>query len=160
MAAELAPTSVSDEVTIVLDYYEAMLEATRARTNTVGTAQVSANPRLIRRAISNLISNALKATPRGGTITINIRADGDAAQIAVPNDGTGIPTAILPKIFDRFFRADSSRTQRPEGHGLGLAILRAIARMHGGDTFAHSGDNWSEVGFKISKNPGKSQTIS
>ncbi|PLC52963.1 two-component sensor histidine kinase [Pollutimonas nitritireducens] len=149
--SELTSTSIGKEIAIVIDYYEAMLEESGVAVNTVGNAQVLANSRLIRRAISNLVSNAIKASPRGELITIGIHEDPEAIQIIVRNSGAGIPVDILSKIFDRFFRADSARTQRPEGHGLGLAIVKAIARMHGGETVARSGKNWSEVGFNISK---------
>lgn len=153
VAAELTPTGMRSEVAIVLDYYEAMLDSAELRVNVVGDADVLANTRLIRRAISNLVSNAVKASPPGETISIEIHDHRESVHIGVRNSGTGIPEEVLPKIFERFFRADSSRTQRPEGHGLGLglSIVNAIARMHGGDTFARSGKGWSEVGFYIEK---------
>nr|WP_255772799.1 heavy metal sensor histidine kinase [Paracandidimonas lactea] len=151
VAAELVPISMRSEVVIVLDYYEAMLDSAELRVNVVGDADASANARLIRRAISNLVSNAIKATPPGEVISIEIHSDVERAHIKVRNSGTGIPEEVLPKIFERFFRADLSRTQRPQGHGLGLSIVSAIARMHGGGTFARSGKDWSEVGFYIAR---------
>lgn len=152
VAAELTPTCIRREVEIVLDYYEAMLDAAKLRVNVVGDADVLANVRLIRRAISNLISNAIKASPRDETINIEIQCHDEIARIRVHNLGTGIPENDLPKIFERFFRVDASRTQRISGHGLGLSIVNAIARMHGGGTFAHSGEGWTQVGFYIDRN--------
>lgn len=149
MAVDLSETSVRREVTKVLDYYEAMLEDGGLSFEIVGDAKVWANAGLIRRAISNLISNAIKATRPGERITVGIHSIEGFAHVEVHNVGDGIPEEIAPQIFDRFFRADSSRSKWPEGHGLGLAIVRAIACMHGGGTFARSGDKWSEVGFYI-----------
>ena len=151
VAAELTLTCIRSEVGIVLDYYEAVLESADVRVNVVGDAGVLANARLIRQAISNLVSNAVKATPQGETISIEIHSDLESVHIKVRNRGPGISEEDLPRIFERFFRADSSRTQRPQGHGLGLSIVSAIARMHGGGTFARSGDGWTEIGFYIGR---------
>ncbi len=152
VAAELTLTCIRSEVGTVLDYYEAVLESADVRVNVVGDADVLANARLIRRAISNLVSNAVKATPQGERISIEIHSDLESVHIKVRNHGPVISEENLPRIFERFFRADSSRTQRPQGHGLGLSIVSAIARMHGGGTFARSGDGWTEIGFYIGRN--------
>ncbi|MYZ42536.1 heavy metal sensor histidine kinase [Schauerella aestuarii] len=152
-ALDRAVISVRDEVAIVLDYYEAMLDSANISVQVVGAARATASPRLMRRAISNLVSNAIKATPSGQNISIWIRCESNTVQVEVRNPGDGIAQDMLGKIFDRFYRGDSARADRPEGHGLGLAIVRAIARMHGGDTFARSGASWSEVGFSIQREP-------
>src|SRR3546814_2932743 len=70
---------------------------------------------------------------------------------SVRNPGTPIHRDALPRIFDRFFRADDARSGRADGHGLGLAIVSAIARMHGGAAFAKSDNHGSEVGFTIQR---------
>ena len=85
------------------------------------------NPTLVREAMKNLVENALKFTPEGGTITTSARADPPVFSVA--DSGPGIPEAELPLIFERFHRAPESSTT--EGSGLGLAIVQEVARKHG-----------------------------
>ena len=85
----------------------------------------------IQRAVSNLLDNALKYTPRGGTVTVSVEGSPDQVAFSVNDTGPGISDRDLPHIFDRFFRGDRSRV-RP-GAGLGLNLSLAIARAHGGD---------------------------
>ena len=85
----------------------------------------------MQRVITNLLDNAVKFTPAGGTITISARRDGAQARIDVADNGPGIEAADLPRIFDRFFRAEKSRST--PGSGLGLSLARAIVRAYGGE---------------------------
>ncbi len=71
------------------------------------------------------------------------------ARVEVRNPGPAIPAADLPRIFDRFFRSGQSRAPRSEGHGLGLAIVRAIARMHGGEVDAASDERGTVIGITL-----------
>jgi signal transduction histidine kinase len=82
--------------------------------------------------VGNLVSNALANTPPGGTVVLKTCSDSCAVQIAVSDTGIGIPAKALPRVFDRFFRVDSSRSQVLGGTGLGLAIVKSIAELHGG----------------------------
>lgn len=91
---------------------------------------ITANRSRIQRLLGNLLDNAIKHTPQGGSITVSCRRTGDMAEIKVKDTGEGIAPADLPHIFKRFWRADSSRT-RP-GNGLGLALVKAIAEGAGG----------------------------
>jgi two-component system heavy metal sensor histidine kinase CusS len=96
---------------------------------------------MLRRAISNLLSNAIRHTPAGGHVEVVIGAADSAVGLQVRNPGETIPEEHLPRIFDRFYRVDTSRHGAAgEGAGLGLAITRAIARAHKGDAVAHSQD--------------------
>jgi signal transduction histidine kinase len=99
---------------------------------------VSADPKRLEQVLWNLLANALKFTPNGGTIDILVRNGGDLAQVAVKDSGPGIHPDFLPHVFDRFTQADSSTTRRFGGLGLGLSIVRYIVEMHGGFVQAES----------------------
>ena len=89
------------------------------------------NVSMIQRMISNLLDNALKYTPSGGKVHVRLKESGSRAVLTVTDTGIGISSADLPRIFDRFYRCDQSRSQ--SGTGLGLSLARAIARAHGGE---------------------------
>lgn len=96
---------------------------------------------LLRRAFSNLLSNAIRYTPHGGIIRVHLSADeGAHAIVSIANSGEDIPAKHLPKLFDRFYRIDPSRHRQSEGTGLGLAITKAIVESHDGAISAHSGN--------------------
>ncbi|MFZ0817065.1 MAG: heavy metal sensor histidine kinase [Candidatus Sulfotelmatobacter sp.] len=93
---------------------------------------------LLQRAVGNLVSNALAHTPRGGEIVLGTgvdfsNPDFSTIRVEVSDTGVGIPSEALPRVFDRFFRVDSSRSQGSGGTGLGLAIVQSIALLHGGN---------------------------
>lgn len=94
--------------------------------------QVRADPRLLRRALQNLIANALRHTPSGGRILLSASKVEDAEEIAVSDDGEGIPAELLPRLGDRFLRVDQGRGRATGGAGLGLAIVKGIMELHGG----------------------------
>ncbi|CAB3626350.1 heavy metal sensor histidine kinase [Achromobacter aegrifaciens] len=148
-AADLAQVSLAAEARRVAEYYEATLEESGVHLRCAGDATVAANAGLVRRALANLISNAIKATPRGGEIVLTCSASPAGARVEVRNPGPPIPPTDLPRIFDRFFRSSQARAPRSEGHGLGLAIVRAIARMHGGEVDAASGAHGTVVGITL-----------
>lgn len=87
---------------------------------------------LLQRAVGNLISNALAHTPAGGSVVLGADTDSALIRIEVSDTGTGIPSEALPRVFDRFFRVDTSRAQASGGTGLGLAIVQSIMLLHGG----------------------------
>jgi len=87
---------------------------------------------LMLRALSNLVANAIAHTPPGGRVMLAAAADGEALRIDVSDTGTGIPAEALPRVFDRFFRVDPSRSKISGGTGLGLAIVQSIMTIHGG----------------------------
>ncbi|MBV9296569.1 MAG: heavy metal sensor histidine kinase, partial [Acidobacteriaceae bacterium] len=88
---------------------------------------------LMQRALSNLVSNAVAHTPSGGSIVMSAKTDRSHLQIEVSDTGIGIPAEALPRVFDRFFRIDASRSQVSGGTGLGLAIVQSITLLHGGN---------------------------
>ncbi len=91
----------------------------------------------LNQVLSNLVSNALRYTPRGGTITINTEAIQNGTRITLHDTGSGIPAEDLPFVFDRFWRGDRSRSERTHS-GLGLAIAKQLIRAHGGTIAAQS----------------------
>ncbi|MFC0526893.1 sensor histidine kinase [Phytohabitans kaempferiae] len=97
-----------------------------------GPAQVYADPDRLRQVLGNLVTNALRATSSGGSVTLTAAVDGTTAVVRVADTGTGIAPAALPYVFDRFWRADSARGRRTGGSGLGLSIARQIVTDHGG----------------------------
>lgn len=90
------------------------------------------DPDYLERAIANLVENAVKYTPQGGKITISLSADTLQATVKVSDNGVGIPKKDLPRIFERFYRVDRSRSREMGGTGLGLSIVKHIAQAHGG----------------------------
>jgi two-component system, OmpR family, heavy metal sensor histidine kinase CusS len=120
----------------VMEYYEASaadggVSLTRSATEAPVTAELDRT--LVQRAVGNLVSNALANTPPGGAVVLGTNADDSTVRIEVSDTGVGIPAEALPKVFDRFFRVDSSRSQGSGGTGLGLAIVQSIALLHGGN---------------------------
>ena len=96
----------------------------------VPPAQV--DPDRIDQVVGNLVENALRYTPAGGTVRLVLRPEGDQARISVADTGPGIEAADLPHIFERLYVAQRYRPARPEGSGLGLAIVRQLAEAMGG----------------------------
>jgi two-component system heavy metal sensor histidine kinase CusS len=149
VARRSAPVSLVDQVRMVLDFHEAMLEDTGLRVHVSGDARIGIDAGLVRRALSNLLSNASRYATPGSTIAVVIDTQPDGVWIKVANRGEPVPADVLPNLFKRFFRAERSRTDSSEHHGLGLAIVAAIARMHGGQTRATSRSGVTEISFSI-----------
>lgn len=126
---------LADEARALAEFYEALAEEGGMRIEVCEEAAgvaVQGDRLMLRRAVSNLLSNALRHTPTGGTITISIGRDGNEAVLAVSNPGEPIPAEEQSRIFERFHRAGADRRDRGEGAGLGLAIVRSIVEAHGG----------------------------
>ncbi len=103
-----------------------------------GAEKLCADPDAIRQVLTNLMENSLRHTPAGGTITCLARRQGNGVAIAVRDSGTGITREHLPRIFERFYRADASRSREEGGTGLGLAIVKHLVEAHGGRVSAES----------------------
>jgi signal transduction histidine kinase len=99
---------------------------------------VQADPDMLTRVFSNLCDNALRHTPADGCVTIAAEQHGQELVISVTDTGEGIPPEALPRIFERFFRADTSRQSATGGSGLGLAIVQAIVEAHHGKIWAEN----------------------
>jgi signal transduction histidine kinase len=92
----------------------------------------------LRRAITNLLDNALRHTPPEGRVTLSAESLPGAVRISVQDTGEGIPESDLPRVFERFYQVDKSRTRADHGSGLGLAIVREVVAAHGGDVRVQS----------------------
>jgi signal transduction histidine kinase len=103
-----------------------------------GPAMVSGDPERLQQVVWNLVSNAIKFTSRGGRIEVRLGQDDEHVRLVVTDDGAGIAPAMLPRLFDRFWQADSSITRAHGGLGLGLAVVRHLVELHGGSVHAHS----------------------
>lgn len=128
-------TDVAELLARVRDYYEASAaDAGVSLINVCPEKPVIAaiDQSLMQRALSNLVSNAVAHTPSGGSILMTAKTNPSDLHIEVSDTGIGIPAEALPRVFDRFFRVDPSRSQMLGGTGLGLAIVQSIASLHGG----------------------------
>lgn len=108
------------------------------RTHTDPGLWLNADPVRMRQALGNLISNALRHTPAGGTVTLTARQSGDLAVLTVEDTGNGIAPEELPHVFERFWRAEKSRSRHTGGSGLGLSIVRHFVEAHEGTITADS----------------------
>jgi two-component system heavy metal sensor histidine kinase CusS len=127
------------EIEALREFYEALAEEHEVEVRCEGQAVIHADPILFRRAVSNVLSNALYYTPRGGTVTLSLTpAEDHTTMVQIRDTGEGMAPEHLPKIFDRFYRIDPARSQRHPGMGLGLAIVKSIMELHGGTVTVQS----------------------
>ena len=117
----------------VAEEHATLAASRRVRVEVEGLGgDVLGDPEALRRAVSNLVDNAVRVSPGGGCVTIRSGADAGGAWIEVVDAGPGIPPEEQAQVFERFWRADESRSRASGGSGLGLAIVRQIAESHGG----------------------------
>lgn len=128
------PVGLDQEARRVADYLSLTAEERGLRIEVAGSAPpVRADRMLVQRAITNLVTNALRHARECSTVTIEVVAAGAGATLSVTNQGDSIPADHLEHIFARFYRADTGRSRMEGGTGLGLAIVRSIAHAHGGE---------------------------
>ena len=147
-----APVSLADLAAQVREFHEATLEDAGLALRIEGDATLPVDEPLVKRALSNLLGNATRFATPGSTVVIAIAPEPGAQQVqlVVQNRGEAIADDHLPRLFDRFFRVDSSRCcEDGQHHGLGLAIVAAIARMHAGRTVAECTSGTTRVGFTL-----------
>ena len=134
------PLQLAAEVQALFEYYEAVAEDKGIQLILQGDASVVADRLMLRRALGNLLSNAVRHATPHTTVQVRVGADADKVVIEMQNTGDTIAQEHLERLFDRFFRVDPSRQRSSEGTGLGLAITKSIVAAHGGDIHATSGD--------------------
>ncbi len=133
-----ASVNLAAETHDLFDYFEAWAEERGVTLAQSGEAVAPGDRLMLRRALSNLISNAIRHTPRGQGVLVSLERRADGAGITVENAGPEIPAEHLPRLFDRFYRVDASRQRKGDGAGLGLAIVKSIVEAHGGSITATS----------------------
>lgn len=126
------------EILNICDYYEPYANESDIELVCEGEALLYADHILFKRVISNLLSNALRYTPPGNKVSIKIESKDDFASIIIHDTGIGIEEIHLAKLFDRFYRVDSSRASHTGGLGLGLSIVKSIMDLHGGNIIIES----------------------
>jgi two-component system, OmpR family, heavy metal sensor histidine kinase CusS len=134
----------------VVEFHEAPLAEAGLTVQIEGGVSAAVDEPLFKRAVSNLLGNAIRFAEPGSRIVIRIEPDAaEQVRVEVQNAGPAIAPQHLARLFDRFFRVDSARADCQSHHGLGLAIVAAIARMHAGKPLAASEDGRTRVGFTL-----------
>ncbi|OBF19832.1 two-component sensor histidine kinase [Mycobacterium kubicae] len=143
-ASELISTAVAT----VADRYRAKEVALKTRVN-ASVPPLWADPQRLGQVLGNLLDNALRHTPRGGSVEVAATVDGDQVIISVTDTGEGIASAHLPHVFERFYRVDTARDRDHGGSGIGLAIAKALVEAHGGHITADSQGPGTGTNFTI-----------
>ncbi|HYP67529.1 MAG TPA: heavy metal sensor histidine kinase [Thiobacillaceae bacterium] len=140
LTPSLDEVDLAAETQGLFEYFEAWADERGVCLTREGSAIVSGDRLMLRRALSNLLSNAIRHTPSGQSVHVSVETSGGETRIAVLNPGAEIAAQHLPRLFDRFYRVDPSCRYKNDGAGLGLAIVQSIVKAHGG-TVAVSSSN-------------------
>ncbi len=134
------PLAALDEMRKVADFYDGMAQERGLTLECTGAATVPADAALLRRALANLLSNAVRHADEGSTIVLHAAAQGDRTVLSVTNTGLPVAPAHLAHLFERFYRADAARSDAEGSTGLGLSIVSAIMALHGGEAGVQADD--------------------
>ena len=133
------PLNLADEVDVLLEFFAPLADDSHVTVSREGTARMVGDRSMLRRALSNLLDNALRFTPVDGEVRVRITDQPQGLSLTIENTGDEVSEALLPRLFDRFYRADPARQEGSSEHaGLGLAITRSIIRAHGGQIWCES----------------------
>ena len=144
------PLALADEVQALLEFFALLAEDAHISLVHEGEAHTAGDRGMLRRALSNLLDNALRFTPAGGEVRVTMAETAPGVTVTVENSGEGIPAALLPRLFDRFYRADPARHEGSSEHaGLGLAITQSIVRAHGGRIYCESEAGWTRFVIEL-----------
>ncbi|TFY95011.1 HAMP domain-containing protein [Pseudomonas nabeulensis] len=136
--ASFTAVSLADEAQRVMELFALSAEDKQLSLTLSGEAQVQGDRLMIQRALSNLLSNAIRHSPQGAHISLLVETYDNHASLSVSNPGAGIEAQHLPHLFERFYRVDSSRARTEGGTGLGLAIVQSIMTLHLGQAEVRS----------------------
>lgn len=138
----LADVDLAESVRALFEYFEAWAEESGVSLDLQGNAGlIRGDGEMLRRAIGNLLSNAIRYSPRGAAVTVTLYQDESQTIVGVQNAGEKIPSEALRRIFDRFYRADPTGHRQGEGSGLGLAIVKSVVEAHNGAVHVVSDDS-------------------
>ena len=127
------------EVDAVVSFFQALVDEERITLAVNGSGRTIADRHMVQRAVSNLLSNALRHTGKEGAVDVRVSSSAEEGVIEVSNTGPAIPADVLPRLFDRFYRGGESWRRADSGTGLGLAIVKSIMELHGGTVEVASG---------------------
>lgn len=146
------PLALADEVEALLEFFTLVAEDAQVTLVREGNAHTAGDRGMLRRALSNLLDNALRFTPPGGEVRVRMAQGAEGVKLTVENSGEGVPARLLPRLFDRFYRADPARHEGSSEHaGLGLAITQSIVRAHGGRIYCESQAGWTRFVIELPK---------
>ncbi len=128
----LRPVSLGDEAAAAVEMYRALADSSGVALSVSGDAMVAADSGMVRHAVGNLLANALRYTPPAGSVQVIVEPVQTGAWVHVRDTGAGIASQHLPHVFDRFYRSADARAPGGDGTGLGLALVKSIADLHGG----------------------------
>lgn len=143
---------LAEETRALFDYYDAVAADKGLRLSLVGDARVLADRLMLRRAIGNLLSNAVRHAKAASNLLVTLQSTAEDATLSVQNFGDTIPAESLDRVFDRFFRVDAARL-RSEGTGLGLAIAKSIVVAHGGTISVNSSQGVTLFSIRLPHSP-------
>ncbi|CPR21506.1 heavy metal sensor histidine kinase [Brenneria goodwinii] len=152
-ATQLSEVSLREESLKTVEYVEPSFAEKSLTIQINGEVRARVDRRLFHRSLANLLENSARHAFPASNVTILLRQERNFAHISVANEGDPIVEEHLTRLFERFYRSDSSRTRSDVHHGLGLSIVRAVAQMHHGEVFASSQDGINTFGFSLAMNP-------
>lgn len=146
----LEPVNLKRIIEGLFEYFEAWVEERGVSLKLTGDVPlIRADEDMLRRAISNLLSNAIRYTPSGSQVTVQLHENAGLTMISVDNPGSRIPPEEIPLLFTRFYRGDPARTRQTDGAGLGLAIVKTIIEAHGGTVRVDSDDRVTRFSIEL-----------
>lgn len=152
LAPERHPLRLEEELDAMLEYFAPLAEERGLVLSRHGQATWPADRGMLRRALSNLLDNALRFTPDGGEVRLDLTPFDGGVRLVVANQGAPLDPGALPRLFDRFYRVDPARREGGREHaGLGLAITRSIVLAHGGEIHCESDPDWTRFVLVFSR---------
>ncbi len=143
------PVDLAEEARGLFEYFEAWAAERGVSLALSGEAQVAGDRLMLRRAMSNLVANAIRHCPGGNTVKVLLERASGTVSVTVENPGPEIAAEHLPHLFERFYRVDPSRRRMGDGAGLGLAIVRSIIQAHGGSVGVTSAAGVTRFYFEL-----------